>query len=99
MYAYYTTLRRIRDQLRAEVDALSEAGLLESSLDGSALGPGATNGGLGDFDVSWLNSRAKDVGAGKERELVTELRVLLESYKNEKGTAMEIQGDNHENDG
>ena len=55
------------------------------------MGSGVINGGLGDLDVGWLNSRAKDVGAGKERELVKELRELLEYYKKEKESATEIK--------
>lgn len=82
---YYTTLRRLKDDLHVEVDALSEAGLLDSSLDSSVLGPGITNGGLGELDIGWLNSRAKDVALGKEKELVSELRGLLEYFSKKKG--------------
>lgn len=81
---YYTTLRRLKDDLHVEVNALSEAGLLDSNLDSSVLGPGITNGGLGDLDIGWLNSRAKDVALGKEKELVSELRDLLEYFNKEK---------------
>ena len=60
------------------------------------MGFGVTNGGLGDLDVGWLNSRAKDVGAGKERELVKELRELLEYYKKVKESATKIQADDND---
>ena len=37
-----------------------------------------TNGGLGNLDVGWLNSRGNKVGAEKESELMEEARKLLE---------------------
>lgn len=37
-----------------------------------------TNGGLGNLDVGWLNSRGNKVGSEKENELVDEARKLLE---------------------
>lgn len=37
-----------------------------------------TNGGLGKFDVGWLNSRGNKVGEEKEAELVQEAKELLE---------------------
>ena len=37
-----------------------------------------TNGGLGNLDVGWLNSRGNKVGAEKEAELVEEAKELLE---------------------
>lgn len=37
-----------------------------------------TNGGLGNLDVGWLNSRGNKVGAEKESELVEEAKRLLE---------------------
>ena len=81
---FYTLLRSVRDGLRAEADALAAAGLLDSTPATDELGSGLTNGGLGDFDVGWLNSRTMDVGVGKERELVKQLRELLEQVKNKK---------------
>lgn len=36
------------------------------------------NGGLGNFDVGWLNSRGNKVGAEKEAELIKEAKELLE---------------------
>jgi hypothetical protein len=36
------------------------------------------NGGLGNFDVGWLNSRGNKVGRDKEKELVIEAKELLE---------------------
>lgn len=37
-----------------------------------------TNGGLGNLDVGWLNSRGNKVGAEKEGELIEEAMKLLE---------------------
>ncbi|KAK4497224.1 hypothetical protein PRZ48_011674 [Zasmidium cellare] len=37
-----------------------------------------TNGGLGKFDVGWLNSRGNKVGEEKEAELIQEAKELLE---------------------
>lgn len=37
-----------------------------------------TNGGLGNHDIGWLNSRGNKVGADKERELVEDAKKLLE---------------------
>lgn len=37
-----------------------------------------TNGGLGNLDVGWLNSRGNKVGAEKEAELVEDAKILLE---------------------
>jgi hypothetical protein len=37
------------------------------------------NGGLGNLDVGWLNSRGNKVGAEKEAELIQEAKELLET--------------------
>lgn len=37
-----------------------------------------TNGGLGNLDVGWLNSRGNKVGVEKENELIEEAKKLLE---------------------
>ena len=37
-----------------------------------------TNGGLGNLDVGWLNSRGNKVGAEKENELLEEAKKLIE---------------------
>lgn len=42
------------------------------------LGEEITNEGLGNLDVGYLNSRTRDVGLAKERELVGEMKVILE---------------------
>ena len=38
-----------------------------------------TNGGMGNLDVGWLNSRGNKVGAEKENELMKDAKDLLES--------------------
>ncbi|KAK5006445.1 hypothetical protein LTR28_006483 [Elasticomyces elasticus] len=37
-----------------------------------------TNGGLGNLDVGWMNSRGNNVGAQKEAELIEEAKQMLE---------------------
>jgi len=37
-----------------------------------------TNGGLGNHDIGWLNSRGNKVGADKEKELVEDAKKLLQ---------------------
>lgn len=41
-----------------------------------------TNGGMGNLDVGWLNSKGNKVGAEKENELMEEARELLEDELN-----------------
>ena len=41
--------------------------------------PRITNGGMGNLDVGWLNSKGNKVGAEKENELMKEAKDLLES--------------------
>jgi len=38
-----------------------------------------TNGGMGNLDIGWLNSKGNKVGAEKENELMQETKELLES--------------------
>ncbi|KAK5173181.1 uncharacterized protein LTR77_003303 [Saxophila tyrrhenica] len=44
-----------------------------------------TNGGLGNLDVGWLNSRGNKVGVEKESELIDEAKKLLEESLKEDG--------------
>ncbi|KAI5361452.1 Putative mediator complex, subunit Med11 [Septoria linicola] len=44
------------------------------------------NGGLGNLDVGWLNSRGNKVGAEKEAELVQETKDLLEGVLRDGGS-------------
>ncbi|KAF2723434.1 hypothetical protein K431DRAFT_22238 [Polychaeton citri CBS 116435] len=90
--AYYETLQAVIARLRRQAYALEEAGIIASkapTLSGKA-GVGSsqvderiTNGGLGNLDVGWLNSRGNKVGAEKERELVLEAKELAEKVINE----------------
>ena len=80
---YYTTLQAIIARLRRQAYALEEAGIIdaEASSKASTLPKESeriTNGGLGNLDVGWLNSRGNKVGAEKENELVEEAKKLIE---------------------
>lgn len=46
-----------------------------------------TNGGMGNLDVGWLNSRGNKVGVEKEGELIGEARKMLEEVLGENGDA------------
>ncbi|KAJ8606394.1 hypothetical protein MRB53_040977 [Persea americana] len=92
---YFTLLKSINDRLQSEVQALEEAGLIvkedKKQVDKNNA---ITHGGLGNFDVAWLNARSRDVGAQKEAELLKEARTILENMKKEKGDVkMENAGD------
>ncbi len=92
--AYYTHLQAVVARLRRQAYALEEAGIIApepSSLGGlqqkQSVGQGGlnaqgmeriTNGGLGNLDVGWLNSRGNKVGVDKESELLDEAKKLLE---------------------
>lgn len=91
--AYYTTLQAIVARLRRQAYALEEAGIIpaeahttlystaQRSQSANATAEKSeriTNGGLGNLDVGWLNSRGNKVGAEKEDELVQEAKELLE---------------------
>ncbi|OQO01668.1 hypothetical protein B0A48_12705 [Cryoendolithus antarcticus] len=91
--AYYTSLQSITARLRRQAYALEEAGILSPggeeviglSVKHAPTGKGAggeaeklENGGLGRFDIGWLNGRGNKVGEVKERELVEEARELIE---------------------
>lgn len=70
-------MNTISQSLFAQVRALEEAGLIQR--DGQS-DSDATNGGLGNLDVAWLNERARDVGRSREQELIKEIRRELEKY-------------------
>jgi hypothetical protein len=62
-----------------QVSALEDADLIPTEASKVVeYGSGITNAGLGGLDVGYLNSRVKDVGLSKERELVKEAREILE---------------------
>jgi hypothetical protein len=66
------------------------AGLAGSATGGGSTGDsGITNGGMGRFEVDWLNSQARDVGKQKEREVVRDAKEYLETLKTESGKKTE----------
>ena len=90
--AFHTHLKKIQDDLLDQVDELQEEGLIVEKLPKAKPEEGEpTNGGLGGLDVGYLNSRARDVGIGKEGELVAEALKLAEKIV--KGKKNEIDGD------
>lgn len=54
--------------------AATQPGRGQAAPDGERL----TNGGLGNHDIGWLNSRGNKVGADKEKELAEDAKRLLE---------------------
>jgi hypothetical protein len=65
----------------AQVSALENADLIPTEASKVVeYGSGITNAGLGGLDVGYLNSRVRDVGLSKERELVKEARGIVEGY-------------------
>jgi hypothetical protein len=76
---FYETLHAIRTTMLAQVTALENADLiLTEASKVTEYGSGITNAGLGGLDIGYLNSRVRDVGLSKERELVKEARELVE---------------------
>lgn len=78
---------------RGTANATSAAGGLNvggggSGTQGKAAEGQVTNGGLGNFDVGWLNSRRDEVGRLKEAELWKEVRERLEGVG--RGEEMEL---------
>lgn len=74
---------KIKDALSSEANALQHAALIPAKPPAPAalMGEeeqGITNGGLGNFDVGWLNSRGDAVLRGKEKEVWAEVRRTLE---------------------
>lgn len=70
---YFSTLNQIQTALLKQTSELEEASILaqqQGRQDGKE--------GLGSFEVAWLNSRSKDVGLEKEKELVAEAKAFLE---------------------
>lgn len=76
-------LQGVAARLRRQAVALEEAGIITPD----ALredGVNVRNGGLGGFDVGWLNSRGDKVGRDKEGELVGEVKELLKDVLEKK---------------
>lgn len=85
---YYTTLRKLQAGLSEQAAALEDAGIIptEAPKDDA---PGIKNGGLGQMDIGWLNSRSRDVGAEKELETVQEAKEWLVGMREVKDAVME----------
>lgn len=91
--AFYTHVQAITARFRRQAYALEEAGIIApenvnmssatQQAQGGAQGKKPetdriTNGGLGNLDVGYLNSRGNKVGAEKEAELMVEAKELLQ---------------------
>ena len=75
--SYFSTLKGLQKSLDKQAQALEDSGIIPAERDPVAVHTGITNGGLGNLDVAWLNSRRRDVGLGKEKELRAEADVWL----------------------
>jgi hypothetical protein len=73
---FLSGLQGVAARLRRQTVALEEAGIITPDASREE-GVTVRNGGLGGFDVGWLNSRGNKVGRDKEGELVGEARDLL----------------------
>lgn len=83
--ALNVSIKEVCQGLHKETDALVEAGLLpEAAPKKGSFGVDVTNGGLGNLDIGYLNSRTRDTGLAKEAELVKELKSMLEKFVEEK---------------
>ncbi|KAI9717230.1 MAG: hypothetical protein M1828_007251 [Chrysothrix sp. TS-e1954] len=86
---FMNSVQAIGARLRRQAYALEEAGIIaaepltEPQVPQQLKVPGApapmqvTNGGLGNLDVGWLNSRGDKVGKQKEAELWAQAREML----------------------
>ena len=96
---YFTTLSSIDVNLRRQIYALQEAGLIQEGTAKDArdaaqvTATGTHSGGdMGTLDPSWLNSRAKDrVGKGMEEELWAKARALVERLQKENTHDSEVE--------
>lgn len=87
---YYTSLQAVVARLRRQAYALEEAGIISSEAAALSNAPARpaqpgsteheriTNGGLGNLDIGWLNSRGSQVGMEKENEILIEAKELLQ---------------------
>ena len=92
---YFTTLSSIDVNLRRQIYALQEAGLIREGTAKDARDWArtvSTGGDMGALDPSWLNSRAKDhVGKGMEEELWRTARNLVERLQGDKESGKNSQ--------
>lgn len=80
---FLSGLQGIAARLRRQAVALEEAGIITPDAMREE-GVTVRNGGLGAFDVGWLNSRGNKVGRDKESELIGEARDLLKEVLEKK---------------
>jgi len=72
-------LAEVNGALNDEANHMVDAKLMpEKAPKKGSTADGVTNEGMGNIDVGYLNSRTRDVGAVKERELVGEMKGMLE---------------------
>lgn len=93
--SYLKTVQAVQAVLRRQAYALEEAGIVPAKQaeawqrrEGEEK---VTNGGMGGFDVGWLNSRRDEVGRLKELELWREARGRLERAVGE-DEGMDVEG-------
>jgi hypothetical protein len=89
---YFSTLKGLEKALIKQTEALEDAGIIPAEKEKVLDGSGLTNGGLGDFDVAWLNSRRTDVGREKERELRAEVDTFLKKGGKDDDAMEGVQG-------
>jgi hypothetical protein len=65
----------------------TKPGLVTAASEGQRI----KNGGLGNFDVGWLNSRGNKVGAEKEGEIMKELRAVMEKMLAEQAGGSDLE--------
>ena len=86
---YFSTLKGLEKALEKQTLALEDANIIPADREQQFTETGITNGGLGNLDVAWLNSRRRDVGLGKEQELRAEVDSWLKEAEEVKDEVME----------
>jgi hypothetical protein len=86
---YFSTLKGLEKALEKQTIALEDAGIIPAEREQQFVESGIANGGLGNLDVAWLNSRRRDVGLGKEQELRAEANTWLDEAGEIKDEVME----------
>ncbi|EMD00178.1 hypothetical protein BAUCODRAFT_367515 [Baudoinia panamericana UAMH 10762] len=105
--AAYVGIQAFNAKMKRQAYALEEAGIiaaeaptivtvnpLQREISNASSTAGVekiTNGGLGNFDVGWLNSRGNKVGMEKEAELMQEARGLLETELKKRGDGAVVE--------
>lgn len=100
-----TILHQLKPALDDQVDALLAARIIsanpprriEKGTKGGD-GPRVTNEGLGNLDVGWLNSRQDTVGKDMEKELMGEVKAVLEKMVGEGESVKNEHGNDHQDE-